>query len=474
MSRPRRARRLYRVTTRLHRLIAPAVLALLLLPGSGGLLADSAPDAFDSPPPAITVQSIQTLAYTYPSIPTALGPIDAVSFSTPFWVLDMELKTEAGLHVAVVSEWVSEYDRLDQFSIPWGDPGNRIASENNTFTTSFLAFPTFFGRMSLGRQHVSFGPSNLSNLLVAQDVPFLDSIVLEIPMGRWTAHQAIATLENRRAVGDLQVDFARAGYNYGITLIVLSSRRFVWAGDTIDLGIGTQVVLSRPYNAYQLGDVLPIYSPHNSDVGVTNTSLALDAKLTRWPAAEPYLIVGVDDINGNVLGISDTEIPTMWGVVAGVTGTLPLGQGSLQYDTEFVGTHYLWGSYIDSWALSKSIYRLHTDGGNLILPLSSPYGPGRLSWTTRLMLDLTRTLSGELHLLLLAGDPSVDLVSTPYATGDFTPEFLLFRTDARADYEPLPGLLISGSLGIDILPDQVLPRAKVAVSYTIGLTRPRQ
>ena len=143
-------------------------------------------------------------------------------------------------------------------------------------------------------------------------------------------------------------------------------------------------------------------------------------------------------------------------------------RGGLQNAAEFVATHYLWGSYDDAWALSRSIYRLWTDAGSLLLPLTSPYGSGRRSFETRLALDLPPRLCVSLSTLLLAGDPSVDLVTTPYASREIVTSFLLFRVDWSAEVELVAGLAATAGASIDVLPSEVRPRFALGLRWVTG------
>jgi len=109
---------------------------------------------------------------------------------------------------------------------------------------------------------------------------------------------------------------------------------------------------------------------------------------------------GYDDINLNPVGVSDTGTPTIDAYAVAMKLNFPLSK-SVGFDTENKGlhsdisqslevyleggyTHWLWGNYDGTQAhpndvnyFLRFIYRYPRYlGGSILLPLTSPYGPG--------------------------------------------------------------------------------------------------
>jgi hypothetical protein len=361
---------------------------------------------------------------------------------------------------------VAEYTLEGAFNIPEPQSGNPVAVENNIIYKGILTLPFFGGNVTLGRQPISLGPARWSNLQISPQVPYLDSVYFRLPLGRLEITQVIATLENRQGVNDVTIP-VQDGYNFKITDILLSSRRFVWAADTFDVAVGAQSLFSRPYNAYQLGDVLPIFSVHNGDVGVNNITLLADLNVRSIPDHRQYLILGLDDINANLFGGDDYGIPTIWAIVGGVSGTFRLPIFDLDYTMETTATHYLWGSVEDTNALSRSIDRLYTDGGNILLPLSSPYGPARISLRWETTAKIPDLMDASLSGLLLWGDPTKDLAATSYAAQPVNYQYMLTRIELGLARNFGAGLSLKIGGGGDILPDAFYPRFSLSGKWDV-------
>jgi hypothetical protein len=87
-------------------------------------------------------------------------------------------------------------------------------------------------------------------------------------------------------------------------------------------------------------------------------------------------------------------------------------------------THYLWGNYAcndeknDTWYgiyLARAIYRYTPNRYAILMPLTSPYGPGSL-WGKLVCKFIIPdiNLQAGAELLLLFNNRSVNLVETPY------------------------------------------------------------
>jgi len=136
-------------------------------------------------------------------------------------------------------------------------------------------------------------------------------------------------------------------------------------------------------------------------------------------------------------------VPTVDAYLASLEFTFGLGDLAVDGIFEAGYTHYLWGNYdgyetggVDRGALARAIGRYKTDYGAMLLPLTSPYGPGA-EWL-KLDLDLTprgSTLAFGFDALFLSKIPDANLVSTPFVRDDAMeagPRSFLFETGVSA------------------------------------------
>jgi len=439
------------------------LVAILLAPFTFG----AAQEATDKSA-SIFFESNISAQYVYSDQPNPLGTIDSIRSIEPFAEMTTGTENGSGLGVLLTVRLISEFRNASESNIPFGYAGNPLAAENNMVAEGILYAPLLDGVVRIGRQKVDFGPSQLSGLQIDTHVPYLDGIFYSLPIGKLEISQVIATLENRRAIGDLDssVFTGDLNYDFGISDILLSSRHFSWTEDHFKVGIGAQTLFSRPYNVFQLGDILPIYSVHNADVGANNFTLLFDFELTAIPEHRQYLVLGLDEVNANLFGINDSGIPTIWAIQGGVSGVFHFGSASMDYDAEVVATHYLWGSFQDDVALSRAIYRLRADGGNLLFPLSSPFGPARLSGELRTTTHLPGLFDIGISSLLLYGDPSINLTTTSYEAQSVSYEFMVLRLGLTLSRDLGAGLRLTVGGGGDILPDGFSPRLLVSGAWS--------
>jgi hypothetical protein len=461
------------------------ILILIALIAAASGYQASAQDA-SAPGYSVEVDSVVNFRYLSGGIPQTLGPRDQVKFSVPLWDFTLGLEMDNGLEARITNSTRNEYHLPNVWSLEAGNASNPIPIENNSITLAYISFPFSVGTISLGRQPVVQGPeATIGSLMISPDIPYLDAAVIDIPLGRWSMRQVIATLENRITAQDVSatelkifvemdaIDTDRSGlnYDYGLTTILLSSRRFAWQGDALEFGIGAQAILTRDNNAFQLGDVLPIFSIHNGDVGRNNLCLNFDLSLNLIDGHTQYFMAGADDINFNTAGVGDNDIPTIWGLMVGGSGAFDLGAIPLSYALEFAATHYLWGSYDEEYYLSRGIYRLWADGRHLAYALSSPYGPGRISTDLHLGTELPWGSELGFEALLLFGDPDVNLFDTPYTVQASSPEFMLFRSLLEIDQPLVAGFSLGGQLILDALPSGAEFHAGVMLRWQAGSVR---
>lgn len=434
---------------------------------------DTGDRSSNRPASLITARAILAPALTLGTTPTALGPLDDLTAQPPLLTTTLSYAGDNGVSASITGTWRAEYHLDHPHNVPWGPPGNRVAFENNSISEGYLGFAGRVGWVRFGRQPVSLGPSRLSNLQVSQTVPFLDAIAYGVSLGRWSLTQAIATLENRAGIDDLSIPFARTGYDFGISTILLSTRRFHWSAPRVRLGIGAQAILTRDYNAFQLGDVLPVFSVHNAEPGKNNLFITFDGEVDLSDALSAYAIVGLDDINAGVAGVTDDAIPTIWAAIAGVRFDPARDPRALTLDAEIGYTHELWGSFEDTHPLSRSLYRLRADGGFLVMPLTSPYGPAKTWLRAVASVPILDSLTIAPDLLVLAGDPAIDLVSLEYTALAPSWRFMLARLRVAATWQPVPALSATIAPAVDLTVGA--PKLRLAISgrwlYELAIER---
>ncbi len=271
----------------------------------------------------------------------------------------------------------------------------------------------YFGdlEMILGRNGVHLGGPEHSTFMASDRLPHIDSLTLRYRLGPVYMTSISATMDNRRAEGELEPGsqafcdaFERAerfgqdacdpngdGYwpeerlGFNNTIIYYGVHRFDYTRDTLRLGIAAQQFVARENNAFHLGDIFPVFSWHNTDVGGHNMSLIMDASWRPRPYWELFFQAGYNDIDAEELvGIPDDPIPTIDAYLLGVSYRGPVASRRLRATAEFGYTHFLWGNFYDYHEergnyLARGVYRLRTHGFYM-MPMTSPYGPGT-AWT---------------------------------------------------------------------------------------------
>jgi len=292
------------------------------------------------------------------------------------------------------------------------DPDRIIRADHYFIRRGY--FFHYFGDMELllGRNGVHLGAPEHSTFMASERLPHIDSLTLRYRLGPIYMTSVSATLDNRRADGELEPgseEFCDAfegaerfgqpacnpdgndGYwpeeqlGFGKTVIYYGVHRFDYTRDTLRLGIAAQQFVARENNAFHLGDVFPVFSWHNTDVGSHNMDLIMDASWRPRPYWELFFQAGYNDIDASELvGIPDNAVPTIDAYLLGLSYRGPVASRRLRATAEVGYTHFLWGSNYDyneerGNYLSRGVYRLRTHGFYM-MPMTSPYGPGT-AWT---------------------------------------------------------------------------------------------
>jgi hypothetical protein len=333
---------------------------------------------------------------------------------SPWRTLALSYQFDLGTSLHIRAEGYREYQSsvmADNF--PAMFPGNTFATENNYVREGYLRTAAGPFEMIFGRQALTIGPSPFSSLLVSHSVPFLDAATLKGHLGPLSMTLVVSTLENRQAADDISIP-ADCECTFSSAIILDSIHYFEWDFGPVRIGIGGQSISCRENNAFQLGDLFPVFSWHQANVAPHNLSLIADAAWVPVPGLELYAQGGFDDINANTLRALDAAIPSIDAYLLGVICYGSVGGLPFRIAVEGGYTHYLWGSFEDYNPLARGIYRLSADGSSRWLPLSSPFGPGTDWLVARCSASFPWGLRAELELRWLRSNPLASLVSTPY------------------------------------------------------------
>ncbi|MDR2662286.1 MAG: hypothetical protein LBC31_04740 [Treponema sp.] len=298
----------------------------------------------------------------------------------------------------------------------------------------------------LGRDTVHWGNPAGSTLYPSALLPYLDSLRLNVPLGPFSFDYMLASIMPKKARHDVDGAVKRdypnkpatgpnsgpLGDHFGFvnnqpdenpSAILVAGHRFQWNFGRVKAGIGGTVVYARSNNEFLITDVLPVTIYHNADSVPNNLTMILDAQWTICSGLSLSGMLGFDDISARTFGIADGEVPTIPAGVLQLEYSRAGGDLSQYYMLEGGYTHYLWGNFAytdnpETWYgvyLARSIYRYAPNKEAVLLPLTSPYGPGALWGKLKTVFTFPhRNISAGAELLFLAKNSGANLVDTPY------------------------------------------------------------
>jgi hypothetical protein len=324
------------------------------------------------------------------------------------------------------------------------------------FKKGILAWNGTYLNFFFGRDSIHWGNPQGSSLYPSALLPYMDSIRLNVPLGPFSFDYMLGTIIPKKAPNGYAkdvYDYDKAPPGKGMDpgeqgfidddnprTILVVTHRFQWNFGSVKAGIGGTVVAERRDNMFLITDIVPLSSYHNADVNPNNLSFLLDVSWTPLPGFSLSAMGGFDDISGRTFGFPDDNVPTIPGAVVQAEYSRAGQNSFMHFMFEGGYTNYLWGNfghdkapYNDSSKydttttyvrLARAIYRYASHHDAVLLPLTSPYGPGAL-WG-KLRADLEFGVPGDpssfwhggikagAELLVLAKNSSVNLVSTPY------------------------------------------------------------
>jgi len=373
----------------------------------------------------------------------------------PFVRAEMRYGWDEGFSIALETTfrntWTGDYSKADNMPFAANSSGGlSLSSENYFLTQGVLYWRSRNFDFALGRDKVDYGGFLYGSLLPSARLPYLDNARARIKFGNFTMDWMMATIQSVESWDGIDVnpntkddafvllspgtdlDSGPYGYEYGKypTVILEGLNRFSWKFDNLILGVTDHAVIARRNNLFYLTDIFPMTSRHQTAINGTNNSMIFDIE---WRAFESFDLAaqfGFDDINGNDFGIGDTGTPTIPAIIVGgrYLGNSYLGNFTSQIECGY--THYLWGNYsgvgIDPEGyvnpFMRMQYRFLTGNGSILLPLTSPYGPGAIWCKADGSLSLGDTgLSIGASFLYLAKNPEANLIDTQVYDNVATP-----------------------------------------------------
>jgi hypothetical protein len=335
----------------------------------------------------------------------------------PLWRLDMSMARSDRAAILIEAVLKRQYlDDLPVWNLPGSQEGNPVALENDQVARGLFWYDFGPLQLELGRDRVHFGTLR-SSLLPSSRLPFLDMLRLTLPLGNLTMDLLVSSLQNRRAVDDVDLS-ANPNFEFGKNVILANLHRFEYDFGRVRAAVTGLSIFVREKNGFALADFFPVFSWHASQYRPFNLSLVFDLEAVLAPGLRLMAELGFDDINTSGIGVGDAAIPTIPAVIAGLEFLRPLRRAELRLYAEAGYTHYLWGNFDDEShaVLARAIYRLYLDDGTRTMPLTSPYGPGAIWAFAEAALCGRDGLSGSLCAELVFTNPHVDLLHTVYQT----------------------------------------------------------
>ena len=309
-----------------------------------------------------------------------------------------------------------------------------------------LAWNGAYLNLSLSRDTVHWGNPQGSTLYPSALLPHMDGLNMNVPLGPFSFDYMLSTIMPKRARfrdvdSAVKRDYPAAavsfpndplGPHFGFmkdesdgnpSVILMAAHRFQWNFGRVKAGAGGTIVYARGNNQFLITDFLPVIVYHNADSCPNNLAFIIDAQWTITSGLSLSAMFGFDDINAKAVGLNDGDIPTIPGGILQLEYSAGGKELFQSYMLEAGYTHYLWGNFAytdkpESWYgvyLARAIYRYTPNRYAVLLPLTSPYGPGSLWGKLNGNVYFPgRHIRAGAEFLFLAKKSGVNLVDTPY------------------------------------------------------------
>lgn len=333
-------------------------------------------------------------------------------------------------------EWSEEWRSFSNIPSDAG-PGYGLLLSNQMLRRGVLAWEGERARAMIGRDVIHLGTAGLSSFLPSDRLPYLDAARVDLPIGPFQLDWMIGTFLAIESWEKTDVDdISTTDPDIGFWLedswrsIIFVVHRLSYSTPRFRIGLAEQVFYARPSGAFELNDLLPVGTFHALDDIPDNMSLVLELSLAAAPGLALHFSAAYDDISSDIIGVADSVVPTIDAYRAAVEWQAPFGGRRIEGIGELGYTHYLFGNFDavtnlgagNGWEdpnyLAKHVARYNTDQGGLLLPFSSPYGPGALWFRHEASMQLGASTSLGLEAFVLSKTVGVSIVGTPYARDD--------------------------------------------------------
>ncbi|MFZ4617747.1 MAG: hypothetical protein ACOYM2_16320, partial [Rectinemataceae bacterium] len=284
---------------------------------------------------------------------------------------------------------------------PGFTPGAGPAIDHHILGRGILSWENPAFRVCFGRDTMQIGAPDLSTLYPSKLLPYMDAARLQGRSGPLNIDWTVATFLPVKNWEGLDVDNAASpvernwggqwwsSRDFNPTTILYVAHRLEYVGERLSFAMGEQIVYARPNNSYEIKNFLPIGTFHANDTYPDNMNIIFEFGAALLPGLTLRAMAGFDDLSSDIIGIADSPVPSIPAAILGLEFSgAPIGL-ALSGIVEGGYTHYLWGNFdadqnqSGNWYgngefLARMIARYEYDGGGVLLPLTSPYGPGAL------------------------------------------------------------------------------------------------
>jgi hypothetical protein len=385
-------------------------------------------------------------------------------------------------------EWLNDYGVWNNFPV-LGKEGNPFAVDNQTMERADLRYGGRQLELAFGRAPVKWGIPGQTSFYFNDAIPYLDRAGLGFRIGPIYFDWLIATNQPVEArfgpdvTPNEGVVLIEPAFGFedeeNPTTVLIGAKRVQYRTERFSLGLGQVVIYSRRNNYFLLTDILPIMDWHATDIKPNNLALILDGS---WAIAPGWLVsgmVGFDDISAELFGVNDSGVPTIPAWTVGLQTIHDIGKATLFSLAEAGYTHYLWGNFDGSKTfkngdvnpLARAIYRYKIDKGTVLLPLTSPYGPGSFWVFAKATLSPAgKAWSAGMELELLWKHQGVNLVDTPFQADESLngiPPFGFATVYLPVSLERA-AFMVTASPGLELNTAGLYPALKLEATLKLG------
>lgn len=411
----------------------------------------------------------------------------------PFLRAGASISGESGLMVALEFEGQKEWggDWYNAWNLPEdGGEGHGLLFDNQILSRGVLSWQGKDQRLSLGRSPTHIGPAGVFGLYPSSRLPYLDAFRFDGRIGRlqidWLlgGFHPIESWEAEQVGETFKYDVIKPEELWNGTNpipIFFGIHRLQYLGERFRISVGEQIFFARNPVFYEVNDFLPIATWHGLDFYPDNMALILDFSWAFMRGFALHGMAGYDDISSDIFGIYDSPVPTIDAYVLALEFDLPVAGSPLSGLVQLGYTHYLWGNFDAAKTsnnqlgdkqllLARHIARYYTDDGDgILLPFSSPYGPGALWFQGETAIKpFGEWLSLGFDFLFLSKNTQANLIDTDYERSDQVANaprrvflefgfplkalFRFFSNTVKLDLRPAMAWLDGGiSLSLDLL-----------------------